>query len=197
MKRIIFTASAGGVRSIPIEETKHFEAMPDGTLRKLQPVAQKFRTVPDMSDRTVLRIYKEDLADFVSAVQWRTGQSEINISTQPFEISARGSSIPVKLEREENFILLPVFGTFQPELSADDIHEIVKDWRLLSGAFPTYQNIFTIKTAENRFAAALLDHLIETQTEIVQMLHEMQIGKANLKPLPPWIARVLELRKQK
>ena len=83
------------------------------------------------------------------------------------------------------------------ELTADDIHVIVKDWRLLSGFFPVYANIFTVKTAENRFAQALMNHLIETQTEIVKMLHKMKIGQANLKPLPTWIARVLELRKQK
>jgi hypothetical protein len=190
MQRIVFTPAAGQVRSIPIEETKHYEENPDGTLRKLRPLVRKYKIVPDLSERTMLRVYRDDMMDFVSALQWRTGQSEINISTQPYEINEQGNSVPARLERDGDCVLVPVFGTFQPELDENAIHEICEDYRLLYGHFPNFLSIFTIKTAENKFATEVMEWLISS----VQMLHASNI-QANLKPLPAWIARVLELRK--
>jgi hypothetical protein len=196
MQRLHFTPATGLVKTIPMKTTENFEVQASGELRRLPPIHSEYKTVPDLSDRETLRLYRVDLQDAPLALAWITGQGEINITTQRYEIDGQGRSIPARLEEDGEVVKVPVYGTFNRELNEDDIHEIVEDYGLLHSYFPSYQDIFLLQTGANKFQAAIIEHLIEAQEAITNVLSEAGFRK-DLPSVPRWIKRVLQLRKQK
>jgi hypothetical protein len=151
MKKLFFTKSQGMIKSVAVTKgADHFEVQKDGTLRKLtQPVGQKFTNVPDDSDREKVRVYKDDLPDLQSAIQWVLGGQEVPMATCRFELDSRGASVQVPLPEAKgakDVVLVDVFGYFQPTLDEDEIRQICEDFRLLRQYFPVYSGIWATKT---------------------------------------------------
>jgi len=194
-KNIHFTPAAGGMISVPVEGSmiESYEEVEQGKLRRIKSGPTKYIILPDMSDRQTLKLYAEDISVACSALVWVSGQTEISFGTISFKTNKQGQTVQVK--QGGKIIEIPIYGRFEPELSADDIHIFCEDFRLLSSHFPVYQDIFKIKTAENKFASALMDYLVESQIKTNEILAELGVGKKLLK-LPDWALRVIKLRKE-
>ena len=121
----------------------------------------------DRSEWTTLHLRRSDLNECMEALKWACLDSVDFFFNPPDD---RAEIIHVEIP-----------GRFSPELSTNDISELVRDWQILQGHYPNYADVF--KSISGKLAETLFCYLID---------------KAEGKPveLEPWAKRVLELKRE-
>lgn len=137
-------------------------------------------TIRNIAKGDRLRVYREDLDDFLPALRWRANNPEIDFA---LPVSSNGRVVEWQIP-----------GLFEPKLTEKDIHKIVEDWRLLSPYFPQYKDVFSPSAV--KLMLPMLEH-------VFQILRIMLESSTNLKmrekvakeaPIPEWMKRALDLR---
>jgi hypothetical protein len=186
-RQIKFFPSSGGLRNVPAKTTEQYEITESGEKRRLPDIVKEWRTEPDLSDRQLLKLYEDDRDVAMDALAWRCSQKgEINFT---LDSATRDPDNPELIS-----FLLP--GSFSEELTPEDVHQAVEDFVLLRDYFPSFEDVFLLQTGSNRFQAAIIEHLVEAQEQITDLLCEVGFSK-KVPVLPKWIKRVLQLRKEK
>lgn len=169
MKILRFHPAESTTRQVP--DRKTIESFEDASGKwRERTLVHSYKTVRNDAAFQKLEIYTKDLSSYGSALAWRVGlDDELNF--------------PPASPGKGEFTSVEIRGQIEGGISADEVHEIVEDYRLLRQHFSSYSDIFR-------------GPLSASMTEQILYCLVMAISNSEDLQLPGYILRVLELRKQ-
>lgn len=150
-----------------MRELRFFPAL-TGNVRMERNKKGELESRPDKSEYRLLRVKKEDVSNLQATLNWACRDS------LDFHIE--------EISEEKNVVIFETPGRWIPELSEEDIHSLVDDYKSLGAMYDKRSEIF----------GPLSQGLLE---EVLLFLIDRQDG-GDMRDLPPYIRRVLQLRKQ-
>lgn len=185
IKNLRFIAGNVQIDMVPRNLSQPMEDV-EGRLRPIGPkiASGGFDRVSQKIGYTVLRIKKEYYDDLFSALSWCCSDV-LNFSFTKFK-HKNNQTLAVQHEEEKGFLLIECPGRFtadgKPELSTDDLHQLVNDYRLLSSHYPEYRDL-TKAEIDPKLSQVLFNVLIERVIE----------GKKS--EVPEYALRALEVKR--
>lgn len=198
IKNLRFQPAIGSINFVP-RVVEPIMGDIEGNLARIGSTYPKgFRAVADHSDRSILRVYKEDLNLCVSSLNWRSVDA-VEFSLARFSRDSKTGTTSM-IQHDAGVAEIEVPGQFIPSITEDEIHTIVEDYKLLYDRFPVYGEIF------RRHGDPMLEAMLEWLTNSQQKTFEVLMKNADRRTrkeleeskseLPKWIVRVMELRKE-
>lgn len=113
-------------------------------------IGGKYTRVAEKGEYTHVQVRSEDVKSFMSTIAWYIEEPDIYFPMKP---KAAGVDI-VEIE---------IPGRFSPALTLDNVTEMISNWRLLSGHFLKFEDIFSEKHM-SKWLIPAMNHLLNKAT---------------------------------